>query len=157
MSVQPQLVLIVKMCWSCFLKITNQSQICYLETQLPRPTPIPTPKAPGPTWKTSSVATLSGVSCPSWGMWWEGLLPPRESHWLPPCGLGRGAGGGWACVSASLRTSLVLTVCIQMNYANYLYCHSDLSSASGFLFLTLLLSRSLGISDILLLFHLWTG
>lgn len=37
MSVQPPLVLIVKMCRSCFLKITNQSQICYLETQLPLP------------------------------------------------------------------------------------------------------------------------
>lgn len=43
-----------------------------------------------------------------------------------------------------------------MNYSNTGYCHFDLSlfvPASGFLFLTLLFRRSLGISDILLLFQ----
>lgn len=155
MSVQPQLVLIVKMCWSCFLKITNQSQICDLETQLPLPHPHHHPEGSW-TYPENQLCghSLRGV-LPILGYVVGGAAAPRESHWLPPCGLGQGKGG--ACVSVSLRISLMLTICIQMNYANYLYCHSDLPSASGFLFLTLLLSRSLGISDILLLFHLWTG
>lgn len=117
--------------------------------------PAPPAPPPPPPW-TYLENQLCGHSLrgvlPILGYVVGGAAAPQRVTLAPT--MWAGPGGGGAPVSLSLRISLVLTICIQMNYANYLHCHSDLPSASGFLFLTLLLSRSLGISDILLLFHL---